>query len=167
MLYEKLKTDLLLAREQRELRRLQASKYMDQTLIYLSLNIPGPEKQPVGSEKLFGWGLRQVLELLPLVESCSHGHDSLGPWALLGTGQNARQMKRQTVALEHAMPAGRLLDIDVFDSRGVQVGRREIGLPARSCLVCDSVAVDCMRQQAHCPSELEARVDALLDPFRP
>lgn len=166
MPYEKLRADLLLVREQREQRRMQASRYMDQTLICLSLNIPGPEKQPPGAEKLFGWGLRQVLELLPLVESCSHGHDLLGPWALLGTCQNSRQMKRQAVALEHAMQAGRLLDIDVYDPEGCQVGRRELGMPARPCLICDCAAVDCMRRQQHCPTELKARVDELLKPFR-
>ncbi|WP_303722331.1 citrate lyase holo-[acyl-carrier protein] synthase [Malonomonas rubra] len=164
-MYEKLTTELLLAREQRERRRLQTSKYTDQTLICLSLKIPGPDKQPPGAEKLFSWGLRQVLELLPLVESCSHGHDLLGPWALLGTCQDAREMKRKMVALEEALPAGRLLDIDIYAPEGWQIGRRELSLPTRPCLICKCAALDCMRQQRHSLTELKACVDELLAPF--
>ncbi|SHJ05659.1 holo-ACP synthase [Malonomonas rubra DSM 5091] len=166
MPYEKLRLELLQARQQREERRLQTCQHIDRTLIQLSLNIPGPDKVPPGAERLFGWGLRQVLELLPLVESCSHGHDKLGPWALLGTGQNASQMKRQAVALEKATAAGRLLDIDVYDHRGRQLGRRELGLPARSCLICDCPAVDCMREQRHSEKQLKVKIDELLSTFR-
>ena len=166
MPYEKLRTELLATREHREQRRLQISKYLNQTLIQLSLNIPGPDKLPPGAEKLFGWGLRQVLELLPLVESYSHGADQLGPWALLGTGQNSRQMKRQTVALENATAAGRLLDIDVYQPDGQQLGRKELGLKARPCLICGAPAVDCIRLQRHPPAELKERIDELLKSFR-
>ena len=166
MPYEKLKLELLQAREKREERRLQTSQHIDQTLVQLSLNIPGPDKVPPGAERLFSWGLRQVLELLPLVESCSHGHDKLGPWALLGTCQNARQMKRQAVALEKATAAGRLLDIDVYDHHGRQLGRKELDLPPRNCLICMCPAVDCMREQRHSPKELKVQIDELLNPFR-
>ena len=166
MPYEKLRVELLQVRELREQRRQQASQCMAQTLIQLSLNIPGADKCPPGAEQLFGWGLRQVLELLPLVESCSYGDDLLGPWALLGTCQNSRQMKRQTVALENATVAGRLLDIDIYDPEGRQLGRSELRLPPRRCLICDNAAVDCIRQQLHSPYELKVRIDELLAPFR-
>lgn len=166
MPYAKLRTELLQVREQRELRRVQTGQHLEQSLVQLSLNIPGPEKLPPGAENLFGWGLRQVLELLPLVESCSHGHDLLGPWALLGTCQNSVQMKRQAVALEKAAPACRLLDIDVYDPQGRQIGRSELGLPARPCLLCARPAVDCIRLQNHSPADLKVRIDELLTPFR-
>ncbi len=167
MPYEKLRSELLEVRVAREQRRLQSSSYQDQTLVQLSLNIPGPDKVPPGAEKLFGWGLRQVLELLPLVESCSHGNDLLGPWALLGTCQDAKLLKQQVIDLEAATPAGRLLDIDVYDRHGRQLGRGELGLPARTCLICERPAVDCIRQYAHSQPELKARIDELLSPFRP
>jgi len=167
MPYEKLRTELLDVRVAREQRRMQTSSYLDQTLVQLSLNIPGSDKVPPGAERLFGWGLRQVLELLPLVESCSHGNDLLGPWTLLGTRQEARLMKQQVIDLEVSTPAGRLLDIDVYDRHGLQLGRSELGLSPRTCLLCDRPAVDCIRQHAHSPDELKARIDELLSSFRP
>ena len=167
MPYAKLRAELLAVREQRELRRVQTGQQSEQTLVQLSLNLPGPDKQPAGTEQLFGWGLRQTLELLPLVESCSHGYDLLGPWALLGTCEDARQMKQQAVALESSTPAGRLLDIDVYDHNGRQLGRNELGLPARTCLICNRPAVDCIRQQSHNFAALKVCIDDLLSAFRP
>lgn len=166
MQYAELQTKLLEVREQREQRRLKIYRHLQQPLVHMSLNIPGSNKLPPGAEKLFSWGLRQVLELLPLVESCSHGHDLLGPWTLLGTDRDAKQIKLQTVALENATAAGRLVDIDVYDHFGRQLGRRELGLPARPCLICGEPAVDCMRQQLHSEKELKARTNALLKSFR-
>jgi len=166
MQYAKLKTKLLAVREQREQRRLHIHSHLQQPLVQISLNIPGPNKMPPGAEKLFSWGLRQVLDLLPSVESCSHGHDLLGPWTLLGTDRNAELIKQQTVELENETPAGRLIDIDIYDHNGRQLGRRELGFPPRRCLVCGEPAVDCIRQQRHSEKELKARINALLKPFR-
>lgn len=166
MPYEKLRAELLEVREQREQRRLQTSQRMQQTLVQLTLNIPGPDKVPPGAKELFGWGLRQLLEMLSLVESCTHGQDLLGPWLLLGSSSDATQLKRQAVVLEHSQPGGRLLDIDIYDRQGRQLDRKFIDLPARSCLVCDQVAIECIRQQTHNMTELKVRIDELLTPFR-
>ena len=166
MSYAKLRTELLTVREQRELRRVQTSKYLDQTLVQLSLNLPGPNKLPPGAQELFNWGLRKVLELLPLVKTCSHGNDPLGPWALMGTCQEPRLLKTQAIDIEVASPMCRLLDIDVYTQMGQQIGRNELGLPARSCLICEQPAVVCIRQQSHSSNELKVRIDELLAPFR-
>lgn len=166
MQYEKLKAELLATRDQREQRLRQISKHLRQPIVQLSLNIPGPNKLPPGAEQLFRWGLRQVLELLPMVESCSHGHDLLGPWTLLGTDLDAHRFKQQAVQLEAAIPAARLFDIDVYDREGQQLGRRELGLPPRPCLICKGPAVDCIRQQLHSEKQLKAKINVLLKSFR-
>ena len=101
-----------------------------------------------------------------MVESCSHGHDLLGPWTLLGTDQDAHRVKRQAVQLEAAIPAARLFDIDVYDRDGQQLGRRELSLPPRPCLICKGPAVDCIRQQLHSEKQLKAKINALLKSFR-
>lgn len=163
---KKQETELQTIREQREQRRVQLYRHLQQPLVQLSLNIPGPDKLPPGAENLFRWCLRQVLELLPLVECCSHGHDLLGPWTLLGTDQDARRIKQQTIKLESAIPAGRLFNIDVYDRQGQPIGRRELGLPPRPCLVCGKEIAAC-RQQQHSSKELKKRVRSLLKPFRP
>ena len=144
MPYEKLRAELLKVREQREQHRLQSRQHRNQVLLFLSLNIPGPVKMPPGADELFGWGLREALGVLPQVDSCTQGQDLLGPWALLGTKEDAKGIKQNAVALEQVSAAGRLLDIDVYDSSG-----------------------DCMRRQAHSPLQLKARLDELLAPFRP
>ncbi len=166
MPYEKLKVEILEAREERDERRWRVLKQAPQALVQFSLNIPGAEKQPAGARELFLWGLRQILELLPRVESCSQGVDALGHWALLGSFNAADKLKRQLLPLEGLAPHGRLLDIDVFDPRGRQIGRQRLGMPPRNCLLCDCPAVDCIRQQRHSPAELKAAVDDILARFR-
>lgn len=166
MPYAKLRTELLVAREQRELHRAQASQFVGQTLVQLSLNLPGSDKDPPGAQTLFNWGLRKVLELLPLVENYFCRNDMLGPWALIGTCLEPQRMKIQAIDVENSTPASRLLDIDVYDWTGQQVGRKELGFPARSCLICEQPAVVCIRQQAHSQQELRVRIYELLVPFR-
>ena len=57
-------------------------------------------------------------------------------------------------------PKARLLDIDVMDKDGT-VSRKELGLDARKCLICDDDAKVCARSQKHSMEELVARVDEL------
>lgn len=166
MLNAEMDSELFELYKLREQRRLQVSQQVGQTLVQLSLKLPVYAKLPSGADGLFAWGLRQLLELLSQIESCSHGHDRLGPWALLGTSIAADRLKRQTVELENAHPAGLLLDIAVYDRDGYEYKRQGLGLPQRKCLICAEPAHDCLNGNRHSQAELKARTKKLLAPFR-
>jgi phosphoribosyl-dephospho-CoA transferase len=155
-------------------------------VVAVSTVIPGPDKKPAGAERLVGAGVAMLQrpwpEALSLDQEPSppvnlpgapsiafnfphvHGEDILGEFLFFTAVTDPRRMKERCVALESAAPWGRLLDLDVYDSGGRPVTRRALGLPERTCLVCDEPARDCMRLGRHRAAELWARVEALLLP---
>jgi holo-ACP synthase CitX len=133
--------------------------------IFLSLNIPGECKTPTGTEEFFAWALERLDTSLPHLHLLERGSDRLGPFALLAAGQNAAQVKLLCISLEESSPAARLIDLDVYDRSGAQIGRGSLGLPPRPCLACHHPAVECMRLGRHGYPELAAHVEGLLAEF--
>jgi holo-ACP synthase len=166
MSYIEMNAESLASYKRREERREQVSQQVGQTLVQLSLNLHFHDKLPTSANGLFVWGLRQMLEVLPQVDSCAHGFDRLGPWALLGAATSAETLKQQAVALENDQPAGVLLDIDVYDQQGLKLERQALNLPLRRCLVCQQPLVECLHNSTHSSAELKARSKRLLAPFR-
>ncbi len=166
MLYEKLKLEILAAREEREQQRLSLNKQSSQTLLQIGLNLPGVDKSPLKGKALLRWALPKLQPVLPQAQLLAQGTDLLGPWAFLSTAAAAESAKQHAVNVEEAQPAARLLDIDVFSAQGKVVGRKELGLAERSCLLCLRPAVECIRLKCHSLAALKVRADELLATFR-
>lgn len=122
--------------------------------IFLSLNIPGKNKNLPGVEILFGWALERLKATFPGLVTLSEEADLLGPFALMALPQEALSTKQQCVTMETSCPAARLIDLDVYDHHGVQISRQAIAFPPRPCLICDQPAVECMRLGRHSFEEL-------------
>ena len=75
-----------------------------------------------------------------------------GPEGYLAAAADARELKRIAVELETGDPWGELVDIDVMDSEGNPLGRRELGLDPRTCLVCEKEAAFCSAGRLHDPA---------------
>jgi triphosphoribosyl-dephospho-CoA synthase len=131
------------------------------SVLFLSTNVPGPEKQRPGLARLVHQALADLAEALPLKVVLSRT-DLLGPFHLAYSTASSYAVKRAAVALEARDPAARLLDIDVYRPDGTQVDRALLGLPQRACLLCAEPARECMRSQRHGLAELQTRVEALL-----
>jgi holo-ACP synthase CitX len=156
---------LLAARDARAevIARLSAALPGGHSLVFLSLNVPGPDKSSPRLTRLAHRARRAMLASLTGADLARDGHDALGPWAAVACAGDAAETKRRAVALEETRPAGRLLDLDVVTSSGAAIGRAALGLPPRSCLVCREPAVDCIRAGRHTARELDAAVLGLLD----
>lgn len=130
--------------------------------LFVSLNLPGPDKSPPGATGLFRRGSAQIADTfrgsLLVTADCDH----LGHFALRVLDADPLAVKRLCIGIEDSHPAARLLDLDVYASETVQIGRASLGLPARRCLVCDQPAVDCIRTQRHPYAEVIGKVHALL-----
>lgn len=138
-------------------------------LVFASLAIPGPDKSPPGAGVALASGveaLRAACAAWPSGE-LDRGLDALGPWAAYHVDAGPEAVKARTVALEAALPWGRLLDLDVYRAGGAPLDRAALGLPQRACLVCDEPARECIRAGRHAAGELAARVAALLAPLAP
>ena len=130
--------------------------------VMLSLNLPGAEKSGARAERLFAWGEKALLGALR-VAATVRGCDALGPFALYRTRLLAREVKRLGIALETMHPAGRLLDLDIYDHSGSQLGRAELDFAPRSCLICREPALACIHGKRHSTEELVLKARAVID----
>jgi holo-ACP synthase/triphosphoribosyl-dephospho-CoA synthase len=77
-----------------------------------------------------------------------------GPYAVIAIAGEPAELKRSGVAIETTSDSARLYDIDVFAADGEQVSRCNLGLPERTCFICEKQAVICMRERNHTIDEL-------------
>jgi len=131
------------------------------TVVAISTNVPGSPKLLLGLS-------RRVLET---VETLQHwpgsqilhaGPDALGPFYVALCNLSPQEAKRRAVSIEEETPSARLLDLDIYTSQGTQIGRAEMGLPPRPCLLCGQPASECMRLLRHPQAALRTRTAELL-----
>lgn len=94
-----------------------------------------------------------------LYEDFGSGAD--GPEGYLAAAADAPALKRVAVEFETEDPWGELVDIDVMDSKGNPLGRKELGMGPRSCLVCEKEAAFCSAGRLHDPDLVASRVRAI------
>jgi holo-ACP synthase len=162
MPYDALRISLLEARDRRQAMLEGMFPAQFPATILFSLNLPGDEKVGGRAERLFAWGERALCQALPVVAVVRRS-DSLGPFALYRTELSAGEAKRRAIALESGHPAGRLLDLDIYDPCGRQVDRAALGLPPRSCLLCPEPALACIRGKRHQSEELKRWAEGVID----
>lgn len=130
--------------------------------VMLSLNLPGPEKTGAHAERLFAWGEKALFSALKVTPEL-RSSDALGPFAVYRTRLQATQVKRLGMALEAMHAAGRLIDLDVYDHAGLQIGRAELAIAPRSCLICREPALACIHAKRHSTEELALKARAVID----
>lgn len=159
--------EMLEARDRRvERQRAFLAKYQV-PLVYLTLNIPGPDKLPPNAQAAFSLACRQVESALG-----EKGWPILGSWqetpktgceACWAVDGPAVLIKTAMTGLEEATPFGRLLDLDVMDPSGKKLSR---DLPRR-CLLCSHPAQVCARSRTHSVEQLMERIGIILEEALP
>lgn len=81
-----------------------------------------------------------------------------GPETYVAAACSALELKQISVAIEENEVLGPLADLDVVDAEGRNIGRADLGLPPRRCLVCGEEAAPCSAGGRHGIDELEAAV---------
>jgi holo-ACP synthase CitX len=162
----KLRSEIIAARDRRQevLQGRLSAGYP--ATVFLSLNIPGAEKNPPGAERLFTRALSSLLGEFPDGENLVQGSDPLGPYAIISIRREAFGVKRSCIVLECATPYARLIDLDVFAGSGLPVDRAALGMLPRPCLLCALPAVECIRLRRHGATEVSGKTDELLACFR-
>jgi len=157
--------NVLDAREKRwEMRKSLAEK-CNCTIITITLCIPlayriGEELWPVFLRlcKAF-YKILLSKENRVHYEGCIRSDD--GPAFFISAGAEAEEIKKICVYAEETIPGGRMLDIDVMNSDKKQIGRSDIGLPARKCFICDNPAYLCVSRRLHSSEQVAEYVDKL------
>jgi holo-ACP synthase len=162
MSYDALRTSLLAARDRRQdlMKGLFPAAFP--ATLMLSLNLPGDRKTGERAERLFAWGEKELTAALPVLLVLG-GLDELGPFALYRSPLEASEVKRFAMSVETSHPAGRLLDLDIFDPFGRPVDRASLGKPPRECLLCPEPAIACIRTRRHTSEALKREAQKVID----
>lgn len=155
----------LAAREARQELLFRALAAGRPATLFVSLNLPGPDKSPPGATRLFRQGCAQIADTFPGSLLLAADCDALGHFALRVLDADPLTVKRLCIGIEENHPAARLLDLDVYCSETGQIGRASLKLPARRCLLCARPAVECMRLKRHPYPELIVKTHELLTHF--
>lgn len=131
-----------------------------------SLAIPGARKAPSGAGALLRWAVAETTRGLSDARRVYATTDVLGPFELWCSNEDAAGLKHRCIAVEGAIPAARLVDLDVYSPEGTPVDRASLALPARRCLCCDQPARDCIRAGRHPQGDVVSTALRLLADFR-
>lgn len=156
--------EVLAAKENRRRRQQELLQKYCCPVISITINMPGPVKDLPIIRRLADYAADEMKIILnPYI--VKQLYLPTGPEVLMAAAGDAQAIKAAAVGVEEEAKFGRLLDIDVFDSDGSLVSRRQQG-KSRSCLVCGQDAVLCMRERVHTLAELDAAVKSLLIEFK-
>lgn len=139
--------DMLQAKEQRRDRQVAFRKKYAYTLVSITINMPGAEKDTVATRLLCDYAIQTLREETTVV-AVSQCYLRTGPEALLAIDGEARAIKALCMGLEEQRLFGRLLDLDVFTAEGSLLSRQEQG-GGRGCFVCGGPVTVCMRERRH------------------
>lgn len=161
--------ELLDAREERWHRQLKLTAQYRQTLICLTLNIPGPVKSFPLARLTFDAGMLAIERELSRHQCrIAYRESCHGGWGFQGiflTEQDASDCKKWMVNIEETHPLGRIWDIDVLNAQGEKLSRDGTGHPRRACLLCSRPAFVCGRSRRHSARELLEREISLMKTY--
>ena len=154
--------EVLENREKRVQRQRRLLKEYPNTLICLTMNIPGPRKNSGLIAAGYRLGRRQLLNVLKSagipVTHREEIFEVTGCEGFFVADAPAEKIKALTIQIEEASAFGRLLDIDVLNTDGEKLSRPM----GRKCLICSKSASICGPVRAHTAAELWQKTEEIL-----
>ncbi|SCG83091.1 holo-ACP synthase [Proteiniborus sp. DW1] len=154
---------ILRDREQRYYEILSLITEYNMPVICGKINYPGNDKNTIEAKKAF-----QILKQI-LIEKFSNnivysktlsGDD--GSSILIVADMESLESKKIAITLELTHPLGRIFDIDVYFGDGESIGRENLGMEPRKCVLCGENARVCMRAGRHSLQEVVDKVNKMI-----
>lgn len=140
--------------------------YPRQVLLVLTVVLPGPVKRDKRSKVIAEAAEAAIENAFSSSITYRERRDRLtGFEAYYIIRSSQKEAKRVAVSIEETHPLGRLFDLDIITTNGIPISRTDLGLPARSCLLCGEEARICMRAHRHSPEELQNKITELVHAF--
>lgn len=155
--------EILAARDKRAATQKRLLETFGKSLICFTMNIAGPVKYSPAILRGFQLGKRLLETQLTNI---LHFEESISPTGCEGfyvADASARELKQLCVMIEDSAPLCRLFDMDVLDETGNKLSRQALGLPGRTCLLCQEPAHVCSSTRAHTVKQLQAETARLLE----
>ena len=154
--------DILAARDQRAATQKRLLERFGKPLICFTMNIAGPVKYSPTIMEGYQFGKR-LLETRIRPVHFTETIANTGCEAFYVVDLPAAELKWICVMIEDSQPLCRLFDMDVLDTDGRKLGREDLGLPGRQCLLCDQPAHVCSSTRAHTVAQLQEETALLLN----
>ena len=156
--------ELLDSRDRRARRQGELlSQFPGRALLCLTVQLPGPEKRNALSLEIARAGVEAVEKRFnPVFEETNDLETGFEAFFIVD-GQPL-EVKKAAVEIEDTHPLGRLMDLDVIGPEG-PIGRADIGLAERRCLLCENPARYCMRAGSHTQDELMVKIKQLVSSY--
>ena len=156
--------ELLDSRDRRARRQGELlSQFPGRALLCLTVQLPGPEKRNALSLEIARAGVEAIEKRFNPVFKETNDLETGFEGFFIVDGQPL-EVKRAAAELEDTHPLGRLMDLDVIGPEG-PIGRADIGLAERRCLICEKPARYCMRAGSHTHEELMAKIKQLVSSY--
>ena len=156
--------ELLDSRDRRARRQGELlSQFPGRALLCLTVQLPGPEKRNALSLKIARAGVEAIEKRFNPVFKETNDLETGFEGFFIVDGQPL-EVKKAAAELEDTHPLGRLMDLDVIGPEG-PIGRADIGLQERRCLICEKPARYCMRAGSHTHEELMAKIKQLVSSY--
>ena len=156
--------ELLDSRDRRARRQGELlSQFPGRALLCLTVQLPGPEKRNALSLKIARAGVEAIEKRFNPVFKETNDLETGFEGFFIVDGQPL-EVKRAAAELEDTHPLGRLMDLDVIGPEG-PIGRADIGLQERRCLICEKPARYCMRAGSHTHEQLMAKIKQLVSSY--
>jgi len=160
---------MLAAREQRAARQAAGLGGFDKPLVSMTVVMPGPVKDGPLPRRVLAVALRELEALASArswpILSREVWWQETGPEAIYVIAVEPRLLKSFTVELEDQHPVGRLWDLDVIAPGQRMLSRKQLGFPARRCLVCERPAPECARSRRHPLKELLNTIQKIVNEY--
>ena len=182
--------DLLASRDARVAHQSELlGEYPSSTLLCLTVMLPGSEKRSELSLKIAAAAVEAVRAAFsPVFEELRDLETGYEGYFIVDIDPLAA--KRHAVTVEETHPLGRLFDLDVvvlknspylrtssskrgsdprfcpvFEDGVRPLGRQELGLPQRLCLICGKPVRECMRERKHTTEELLEKYESIVNNY--
>lgn len=156
--------ELLDSRDRRARRQGELlSQFPGRALLCLTVQLPGPEKRNALSLEIARAGVEAIEKRFNPVFKETNDLETGFEGFFVIDGQPL-EVKKAAAELEDTHPLGRLMDLDVIGPEG-PIGRADIGLQERRCLICEKPARYCMRAGSHTHEELMAKIKQLVSSY--
>ncbi len=156
--------ELLDSRDRRARRQGELlSQFPGRALLCLTVQLPGPEKRNALSFEIARAGVEAIEKRFNPVFKETNDLETGFEGFFIVDGQPL-EVKKAAAELEDTHPLGRLMDLDVIGPEG-PIGRADIGLQERRCLICEKPARYCMRAGSHTHEELMAKIKQLVSSY--
>lgn len=160
-------SELLQSRDARQAKQHRLIEQYRQTVISLTLVMPGSEKRNELTAFMSAKATEAIRQAFGTAIQLEEEYDlPTGFEALYLISMDPLQAKTMACSIEDGHPMGRLFDIDIIGADRIPVSRKHIGCPPRKCLLCQDEAHHCMRSRKHAPEDIVVRIKEIIHNFK-